>query len=150
MAHKKASGKKEERILDAYIKFSRAATSLENQLSRSLVEKGLTLSQFSVMEVVHHLGPLNQKDIAEKILTSNSNLVTVIDNLEKNELVRRERDRIDRRNFIVHLTDKGKKVITELFNSHVQLIIDRFSVLNAHETETLGKLSKKIGLNTDQ
>src|SRR5690606_25155869 len=124
-------------------KFSRAATSLENQLSRNLIEKGLTFSQFSVMEVVYHVGPLNQKDIAFKILTSNSNLVTVIDNLEKNGLVRRERGKEDRRNFIVHLTDKGRKMISEIFLFHVQLIVNRFDALTTREIEMLGSLSKK-------
>jgi MarR family 2-MHQ and catechol resistance regulon transcriptional repressor len=39
----------------------------------------------------------------------------VIDNLEKNGLVKRERREADRRFFIVHLTDKGYKLIKKRF-----------------------------------
>lgn len=150
MGTKYKGSKKDEKLLDAYIRFSRAATSIENQLSRYLIENGLTFSQFSVLEVLLHLGPMNQKDVAEKIFSSNSNLVTVIDNLENAGMVRRERSAKDRRNFIVHLTSKGEKLINELFPKHLKLISERFNVLNDKELETLGRLSKKIGLNVDE
>lgn len=139
--------KKEVRILDAYIKFSRAAQSIESQLSRHLAKSKLTSSQFGVLEVLCHIGPLNQKDIANKLLSSHSNLVTVIDNLEKSGLVIRERDKNDRRNFIINLTEPGRKVIGELFPKQLKLISDRFSVLTEKETDTLAKLCKKVGLN---
>lgn len=150
MGTKYKGSEKDEKLLDTYIRFSRAATSIENQLSRFLIENGLTFSQFSVLEVLLHLGPMNQKDVAAKIFSSNSNLVTVVDNLENARLVRRERSAKDRRNFIVHLTKKGGKLINELFPKHLRLISERFSVLNDKELETLGRLSKKIGLNVDE
>ncbi len=147
MGTKYKGSKKEVRILDAYIRFSRAALSLESQLSRQLTEYGLTYSQFGVLEVLLHIGPMNQKDIASKLLTSNSNLVTVIDNLEKGGLVKRERSEKDRRNFIVNLTDRGKKIILELFPMHLNIITEKFNVLTDREIESLGRLSKKVGLN---
>ncbi len=142
--------KKEVRILDAYIRFSRASLSIQNYLSRHLIENELTISQFGVLEILLHIGPLNQKDLAKKLLSSNSNLVTVIDNLEKGGLVRRERSEADRRNFIVHLTDKGRKVIGEIFPKHLNLISETFSKLNEREIDTLGRLSKKIGMNIEK
>lgn len=150
MGTKYKGSKKEIRILDAYIRFSRSASSIESQLSRQLAEYGLTYSQFGVLEVLLHLGPMNQKDIAAKLLSSNSNLVTVIDNLEKNGLVKRERSDKDRRNFIVNLTDRGKKFISEFFPKHLKIITDRFNVLTDREIETLGKLCKKVGLNAGE
>ena len=53
----------------------------------------LTISQFGVLEALYHKGPLCQRDIAAKILKSTGNITMVIDNLEKRELVRRERIR---------------------------------------------------------
>ncbi|HSL89639.1 MAG TPA: hypothetical protein VK870_10080, partial [Ignavibacteriaceae bacterium] len=76
MGTKYKGTKKEIKILDAYIKFTRASVSLDTQLNRSLTEQKLTHSQFGVLEVLYHLGPLNKKDIAKKLLSSNSNLVT--------------------------------------------------------------------------
>ncbi len=150
MGTKYKGGKKEIRILDAYIKLSRAASSLESQLSRQLNEYGLTYSQFGVLEVLLHLGPMNQKDIATKLLSSSSNLVTVIDNLEKSGLVKRERSEKDRRNFIINLTDQGNRFILDYFPKHLKLITERFNVLTDREIESLGRLSKKVGLNVNE
>ena len=150
MGTKYKGGKKEIKILDAYIKLSRAASSLESQLSRQLNEYGLTYSQFGVLEVLLHIGPMNQKDIASKLLSSSSNLVTVIDNLEKSGLVKRERSEKDRRNFIINLTDQGNRFILDYFPKHLKLITERFNVLADREIELLGRLSKKVGLNVKE
>lgn len=150
MGTKYKGSRREIRILDAYIKLSRAASSLESRLSRQLNEYGLTYSQFGVLEVLLHLGPMNQKDIATKLLSSSSNLVTVIDNLEKSGLVKRERSEKDRRNFIVNLTDQGNRFILDYFPKHLKLIIERFNVLTDREIESLGRLSKKVGLNVKE
>lgn len=146
MGTKHKGSKKEIKILDAYIKFSRAYISLESQLSKHLSSNNITHSQFGVLEILFHLGPLNQKDIANKLLSSHSNLVTVLDNLEKNGVVVRERDQNDRRNFIIHLTEKGRKLIEDLFPRHLKLILERFGVLTDREITSLGRISKKIGL----
>jgi MarR family 2-MHQ and catechol resistance regulon transcriptional repressor len=70
----------------------------------------------------------------------------VIDNLEKNGLVRRERNEADRRFFIVHLTDKGYSLINNIFPPHAAVIAKYLGVLTAAEQDTLGRLCKKLGL----
>ena len=88
---------KEMKALSAYVKLMRAAESITARAHRHLSSFGLTISQFGVLEALFHLGPLSQKDIGQKILRSSGNITMVIDNLEKRGLVRRERDRQDRR-----------------------------------------------------
>ena len=68
---------------------------------------GLTISQFGVLEALHHKGPLCQRDIAVKILKSTGNITLVIDNLEKQGLVTRERTSEDRRYLTIRLTGQG-------------------------------------------
>ena len=65
--------------------------SLASHLTRNLAEHDITMSQFGVLEALLHLGPLSQGDICHKLLLSGSNITTVIDNLEKRALVRRDR-----------------------------------------------------------
>ncbi|MGZ9225068.1 MAG: MarR family winged helix-turn-helix transcriptional regulator, partial [Anaerolineales bacterium] len=80
-----------------------------------------------------------------KVLKSGSNMTTVIDNLERDGLVRRERDAKDRRVIHVHLTEAGKGKIEAVFPGHVAALVEEFSVLSASEQETLGELCKKLG-----
>ena len=84
------------RALNTYTKLMRAAESVTNRVSSSMSAADLTVSQFGVLEALHHKGPLCQRDIAAKILKSSGNITMVIDNLEKRGLVRRERDNQDR------------------------------------------------------
>ena len=124
----------------------RAAESITTRAHKHLSSAGLTVSQFGVLEAIHHLGPLSQKELGRKILRSSGNITMVIDNLEKRRLVRRERDTSDRRIFIVHLTDEGQKLIRKIFPSHAALITGEMSVLNATDQTVLGNLCKKVGL----
>jgi MarR family 2-MHQ and catechol resistance regulon transcriptional repressor len=70
----------------------------------------------------------------------------VIDNLEKRNLVRRERDENDRRSFIVRLTEAGNKLIRKIFPPHAEVITAEMNALTAAEQKTLGELCKKLGL----
>ena len=136
---------KEVRTLNAFIKLMRATESMNNRLSRHLAEQDLTMSQFGVLEALLHLGPLNQKSLAEKLLKSGGNITLVIDNLEKNGWVERQTNPEDRRSVLVHLTAKGEELIEAYFPQHLQKIMDEFSNLSDQELEQLGHICKKIG-----
>lgn len=132
--------------LNSYTKLMRAAESVTNRTSRTMGEANLTISQFGVLEALHHKGPLCQRDIASKILKSSGNMTLVIDNLEKRQLVRRERDTNDRRYFTIRLTDEGKTLIADVFTRVEAAIVQEMSVLSEEEQQTLGRICKKLGL----
>lgn len=136
----------EVRALNAFIKLVRSSTSLFSALLPPLQRDfGLTESQLGVLETLYHLGPLAQGEICHKILKSGSNVTTVVDNLERDQLVRRVRDEHDRRVQVVHLTDRGRKVIAEAFPVHAQRITRLLSALTPAEQEELGRLCGKLG-----
>ena len=135
----------EMRTLDTFIKLTRCTNSLMNRLAQRNTIGDLTFSQFAVLEALYHLGPLTQSDISVKVLKSGSNMTTVIDNLERDGLVRRERDATDRRVIHVHLTKAGLSKIEQVLPGHVTALVEEFNVLSAAEQETLGDLCKKLG-----
>ena len=134
------------RPLNIYTKLMRAAESVTGRVGRTMSASGLTISQFGVLEALHHKGPLCQRDIAVKILKSTGNITLVIDNLEKLGLVRRERSTEDRRYFTVSLTGEGEKRIGTAFAAVQAAIVAEMSSLTEEEQETLGRLCKKLGL----
>ncbi|MBA2748856.1 MAG: MarR family transcriptional regulator, partial [Tatlockia sp.] len=78
--------------LNAYIKLVRATESVSHRLHRHLESSKLTVTQFGVLEALFHLGAMHQRDLAEKLLKSGGNITLVIDNLEKRQLVKRDRE----------------------------------------------------------
>lgn len=133
------------RALNAFIKLMRAAESLTYRLHKPLSEHGLTASQFGVLESLLHLGPLCQTELGRKLLKSTGNITLVVDNLEKRNLVHRDRDSSDRRFITVSLTDDGRKLIRQVLPERVHHIRNEMDILNAEEQETLGRLCKHIG-----
>ena len=133
------------RTLDTFIKLTRCTNSLYARLSERNSIGGLTYSQFAVLEALYHLGAMTQGEISAKVLKSGSNMTTVIDNLERDGLVRRERDEKDRRVIHVHLTEAGKGKIETVLPGHVAALVEEFSVLSAQEQKQLGELCKKLG-----
>ncbi|BEH09488.1 MULTISPECIES: MarR family winged helix-turn-helix transcriptional regulator [Geobacter] len=134
------------RVLNTYTKLVRAAESVTSRVHRVLSAPKLTISQFGVLEALYHKGPLCQKDIAAKILKSTGNITLVIDNLEKQGLVRRERDTEDRRYLTIHLTETGTALITKVFADVETSIVAEMASLTENEQEVLGNLCKKLGL----
>lgn len=135
----------EVKALDAYIKLMRAAESVSGRAARHLAAARLTLSQFGVLEALLHLGPLCQRDLGEKLLRSGGNIVMVVDNLEKRGLVKRQRGKQDRRFVVVHLTGKGRRLISRIFPRHVAVLVEEMSALSTSEQEKLGHLCRRLG-----
>jgi MarR family transcriptional regulator, 2-MHQ and catechol-resistance regulon repressor len=131
--------------LNAYIALVRAANAVSGRLSGRLREHGLTESQFGVLEALHHVGPMCQNALGEKLLKSGGNMTLVIDNLEKRSLVRRQRDPADRRYVIVDLTDEGRHTIASMFPDHAVAITDQMGVLTSTELQALRKLCRAVG-----
>jgi MarR family 2-MHQ and catechol resistance regulon transcriptional repressor len=132
--------------LNTLIKLNRSVNALQARLI-PLIQKdfGITESQFAVLEALHHLGPLSQGQLCQKILRSGSNVTTVIDNLERDSLVRRDRDEDDRRVQIVTLTEQGRDVITAAFPEHVARVTEVMGTLTQDEQEELGRICLKLG-----
>ena len=138
--------KKEMRALDSYIKFMRAADTINSVVNLSLSKFRLTESQFNVLDALYHLGPLSQKELGYKLLKSGGNITMVIDNLEKNAYVERRRGTEDRRIFFVHLTKKGKRRTEEILPVQVSFITNEMNRLSKTEQIELQRLCKKIGV----
>lgn len=67
----------------------------------------LTYEMLQVLTVLWRNGDLNQQDIANRIQKNKASLTSLIDNLQKRELVIRTEDSSDRRNKIISLTKLG-------------------------------------------
>ena len=141
----KYRGEKKERLaLSTYVKLVRATETVLAKATCHLKKVNLTVSQFGVLEALYHLGPMCQRDLAKKILKSTANLTTVIDNLEKRQLVTRERDIDDRRYFNILLTEEGDQLMRGIFPDHADRISGAMNNLTASEQMQLGMLCKKL------
>ncbi|MCP3952482.1 MAG: MarR family transcriptional regulator [Desulfobacterales bacterium] len=132
-------------VLKTYTQMMRAVAAVTTRMHRHLADHGLTISQFGVLEALYHQGSLCQRDIGQKILKTSGNMTTVIDNLEKRELVLRVKDLADRRRISVGLTPAGFNLIDTIFPTHAEIAEQVFTIMDPGELLTLGSLLKKVG-----
>ena len=111
---------------------------------KTVFEHHLTGPQYSVLEVLFSSGPMPLKKIGEKLYVSGANITCVVDNLEKEELVRRVPSLDDRRIIIAELTSKGREKIEKLFPLQAQNILRMTEVLSHEEQDELMKLLNKL------
>lgn len=135
----------EERALRLWIALARAYSTFSREVAARVAEYGLTTPQFGVLEALHHLGPLSLGELADKLLVTGGNVTYVMDRLEDQGLVVRERSDDDRRVVKAKLTAEGRGLISEVFPGHAAFVRDAVSHLSAEEQDDLRKLLKRLG-----
>lgn len=78
------------------------------RLSRSLADSGLRWAEFAVLHHLDAQGPVAQRELASALRIQPSNIVALLDELERRGLLRRTTDPADRRRHRVELTGRGR------------------------------------------
>ena len=130
--------------LKSLIALSRCTRSVHKREYKTIREGKLTVSQFAVLEVLHHKGDLRVSEIIDKVLSTGGNMTVVIDNLVKENLVKRCIDSNDKRVNLISITKEGTNLIKEIFPKHLENINEIFSVLTRDEKVNLISLLKKL------
>ena len=112
--------------------------------SLNLGRAGLGDSDFRVLEVLLHKGPLPVNTIGPKVWLTPGSISVAVDRLEKKALVKRK-NTDDRRVRLVELTAKGRAVITKTFREHAVAMEEAAGVLSREERLILLKLLRKLG-----
>lgn len=106
---------------------------------------GLSPRQFQILALLNdtHLngeGPLAQRELGEKVGVDPSILVTMLNPLEEDGLVRRIRDRSDRRRHTVTLTSSGRRKLERAATAQRDAEDRLFGGLDDDEREQLRRL----------
>ena len=113
--------------------------------ARSIASSGLGLSDFAVLEILLHKGPLPVNTIGRNVMLTSGSITTAIDRLEKKRFVRRQACPKDRRVTYVALTATGRTLIRRIFDAHAGQLETVFEPLSTAERSALATLLKKLG-----
>jgi DNA-binding MarR family transcriptional regulator len=114
--------------------------------ARRLVGAGgsLRLSHLGVLSSLAEFGPAAQRDLSVRLRIDPSDLVSVLDDLERRGLVRRERDPADRRRYAVTLTPEGRERLTERLAASRVMDERLFAGLTEQEKAELHRLLLRV------
>jgi MarR family transcriptional regulator, 2-MHQ and catechol-resistance regulon repressor len=107
-------------------------------------------SDFRVLEVLLHKGPMPVNAIGPKVDLNPGSVSVAVDRLYKKGLVRREESESDRRVRTVSLTEKGRRVFVPIFRQHAALIKRAFQDVSPEEQRQMEKVLKTIGRRAEE
>jgi DNA-binding MarR family transcriptional regulator len=128
-------------MLRAHAELTRA---LDAQLTR---EHKLPLSSYEVLLFLADApeGRMRMSELAESVLLSRSGLTRLVDRLERDGLLKRERCESDARGLFAEITPEGRELFDAARRTHLDgvraLFLDRFS---RDELRALGELWQKL------
>lgn len=139
--------KKDESVINELIEnLAKTATIMDVLFEKFYQNYNLTRVQFYALyliEAVEEKGmPLSL--LGEKMSVSRANITTLMDRMEKSNLVRREMDITDRRSTKVFVTEEGKIILNKILPKKETFIKEVFSFLTEKELIRGNELLLKV------
>jgi MarR family 2-MHQ and catechol resistance regulon transcriptional repressor len=129
----------------AWLVLGKAFQAMTKFAMAGIQESGLGDSDFRVLEVLLHKGPLPVNVIGPKVFLTPGSISTAVDRLYSKGLVSREENPEDRRIRVVALTEKGRALILPIYRKHVEDIRQVYADFTPSELQQLERLMKKAG-----
>ena len=141
--------KRPPEALHTWLIMLKAWQSMSRYLLPTFLAEGLGESDFRVLEVLLHKGPMPVNAIGPKVYLNPGSVSVAVDRLYKRGFVSRVECSEDRRVRTVSLTEKGRQTFVPLFRRHTALIKRAFQDVSPEELQQLEEALKKIGKRTE-
>lgn len=140
-AHKAAVEPIVETILYLYTESRRLTKGMAREV-------GLTGPQLTVIKLLESFGDLSLSSLSERIRAQNSTVTGIIDRMEREGLVVRERSKTDRRVVLIKLSDKGSELARSIQVEPMEIFRTALMSLERSDLEDLlrilGKVQKQV------
>jgi DNA-binding MarR family transcriptional regulator len=128
--------------LRLWLRLLSASTRIEDTIRQRLREQfGITLPRFDLMaQLEREPGGLSMGELSRRMMVTGGNVTTIVDQLEKEQLVVRAPQPADRRSFAVRLTPAGRKAFAAMAVAHEAWVVELFGPLSERQQDQLYKL----------
>jgi MarR family transcriptional regulator, 2-MHQ and catechol-resistance regulon repressor len=133
--------------LQLVIAVARSYQAIEQGVRPQLAGQGLGLTEFAVLEVLYHKGPLPLGEIRDRILVTGASTTYVVKKLEKRGLMRRRTSAEDQRVVFGELTPRGRALIDGVFPAHVARLRAIMAGLSVAEKHAAARLLRRLSLH---
>ena len=132
--------------LELFTVLARAYNWVHAHATRDIRRYGLNPTEFGILELLYHKGPLPLQHIGGKILISSGDITYCVNKLARKQLLVRKPARTDRRVTFAELTPQGRRLLDEIFPQHEQALRKAMAGLSGEEQAQAICLLKKLGL----
>ncbi|MBM7651210.1 MarR family winged helix-turn-helix transcriptional regulator [Neobacillus cucumis] len=130
-----------------FLLLMQTSKAIHDRIKEEMAKNKLSITEFSVLEVLYHKGKQTIHQIGQCILISSGSMTYCLDKLEQRGLLKRNACPDDRRAIHVTLTEEGNEWMNEFMPKYHEVVNDMFDSLNSDEADTFVKLLKKVRNN---
>ena len=130
-----------------FVAILKAADSLAQEGDQLMKAAGLTATQYNVLRILRGAEPegLPCRGIGERMISRDPDMTRLLDRLEKNSLITRERQEEDRRVIKTRITPEGLKLLKRLDQPVHDLHRKQFRHMTAARVKQLAELLMEVG-----
>ena len=127
----------------------KAYSAVSRVAENSIASTGLCSSDFRVLEILLHKGPLPVNTIGQKVGLTSGSISVAVDRLQAKGFVERRNQPNDRRTHLVSLTEDGRVLIEGAFQRHASEMEELVSCLSTQERDEMAAVLKKLGKSAE-
>lgn len=127
-----------------------AMKQVSEAFGRRLQNTSITRVQWIALYYLKTQNRISQNDLSKLMNVKDSSAGRLIDRLERDGLIKRERNDNDRRVIYISLTDKGDKLISDLIPIGIQFNNDLLEGIDEKELLIYDKVLKKMLSNIEK
>lgn len=135
-----------EEVIVALRRIIRATDLHSRKLNRIT---GLTASQLLILRLLSQNEELTAGEVARQVSLSQATVTTIIDRLEKLDLVNRERGNQDRRRVYIYITEKGRSLLTNAPKPLQASFVQQFQDLHDWEQNLILSALERVAYMMD-
>ncbi len=125
--------------------YLRTVSYIVKQRGREILNSfDITPPQFEALQVLVHRGDLTMGELCQHLYLASSTVTDLVDRMERNELVERERNPEDRRVIRIVVKEKGHRLIEEVLKAREGYLASIFAEVELAEQEHLLKTLKRL------
>lgn len=120
------------------------STILKHNGRKILKSYPITPPQFVALQWLFEHGDMTIGDLSNKMFLAFSTMTDLVDRMEKNNLVKRVREEIDRRVVRIHLLSEGERIIEEVIGKRRDYLNAVLSDFDEEEVKEFSDLLAKL------
>jgi MarR family transcriptional regulator, organic hydroperoxide resistance regulator len=124
---------------------------LSRRLAYELAQAGISFGHYYYLRALFEANGISQMELSERVGVDPTTVVTVVDTLERANVVERRKDPTDRRKALIYLTPKGRKLRRPLLAAIAAAQANALVGISAADIETFRRVALRVidNLNND-
>ncbi|MFB3162262.1 MarR family transcriptional regulator [Neobacillus sp. 179-J 1A1 HS] len=127
-----------------FLLLMQTSKAIQERIRDEMSKNQLSITEFSVLEVLFYQGKQTIQQIGNRILISSGSMTYVIDKLEQKGIIKRNDCREDRRVIHITLTAEGIEMMENIMPKYQDMVDSFFGDLTDDESQLLVNSIKKI------